>query len=119
MVEMKNLPAGMERYIAKKVDKAWRVYDKARGSFPYTNGDTGTVQQDVPEDIAVSEAARLNGVTVKPETVELKTKAAKNTTPAVEPDELPVKEEDIADYGLMTKEERAAYEDGLIEKVTY
>lgn len=101
----KKLPAGMARYIARKVDKAWRVYDKARGSYPYEGAEVGTVQQDTDEKTAQAEAARLNGV----ETVELPVEEVSNVK----------EEEDIADYGEMSEEDRAKYEDGLMEKVTY
>lgn len=118
---MKNLPAGAARFVIKKIDKAWRVYDKARGSFPVVGAEWGgSVQQDVDETAAQAEADRLNGVAPAAETVELAEDPGDTSSvtedPAADPQEETV---ELADYGVMSKEERAAYEDGLIEKVTY
>lgn len=113
MIEMKKLPKGMERFIARKVDKMWRVYDKARGSFPYEDPALGgKVLQDVPQADAEAEAARLNGTS--DESIELPVIVAE---PVAE--ELPVKEEDIETYDEMTPEEIAKYEEGLLEEVKY
>lgn len=113
MIEMKKLPKGMERFIARKVDKMWRVYDKARGSFPYEDPALGgKVLQDVPQADAEAEAARLNG-----KSIELPVEAEISDAKSVEG--LPVKEEDIEAYDEMTPEEIAKYEEGLLEEVKY
>ena len=60
-MELKKLMAGEIRFIIKKVGSAFRVYDPARGSYPYSHPALGgTVKQDVPQKEAQEEADRLN-----------------------------------------------------------
>lgn len=57
----RKLAKGEIRFVTKKVGKLWRVYDKARGSFPYAGKQFGgDVTQDVTEPEAQEEADRLN-----------------------------------------------------------
>lgn len=58
--DAKTLARGEIRFVVKKIDKAYRVYDKHGGSFPYRTHELGRVVQDVPEDQAQAEADRLN-----------------------------------------------------------
>lgn len=117
--EEKTLLKGELRYIIRKVGKTWRVFDKARGSFVYHSALTGKVVQDVAEDLAQTEADRLNVLVglglpeelpATSESVELNTSEAEKDSP-----ELP----ELPDYGELSKEDREKYEDGLIEKVKY
>lgn len=57
---MKQLAKGERRFIPKKVDRLFRVYDRANGSFPYRTPELGQVTQDVTEAEAQAEADRLN-----------------------------------------------------------
>lgn len=151
---MKRLAAGQARFVVKKIDSAWRVYDYAAGSFPYRTQELGVVVQDVSEKEAQDECDRLNDEFMvsapapkkKPQMRdEDAIQRALDADPDDEPYEPPslkrskarskvappeaevdlftpaeeVTEDDIADYGVMTPEERAKYEEGLLEKVTY
>ena len=58
--DTKKLARGEERFIVKKNDKSYRVYDRLGGSYPYRTIELGTVLQDVPELEAQAEADRLN-----------------------------------------------------------
>ena len=57
---MKKLRKGEARFICKKVDRAWRVYDVANGSFPYQTPELGKVLQDVDYEECKAESNRLN-----------------------------------------------------------
>lgn len=61
MTDKKMLP-GELRFVTKKIDKGFRVYDRARGSFPFHSPELGgEVQQDhQAEEAAAAECARLN-----------------------------------------------------------
>ena len=139
---MKKLGKGEVRFIAKELRDGprtsfWRVYDRANGSYPYINPELGQVLQDVTKEEAELEAVRLNElVGIAPgakvpeltagDTAPRKRKSAPpkktervETTPTAAVEELEIIEFDLPDYGIMSKDERAKYEDGLIEKVTY
>lgn len=66
---MKKLRKGELRFIPKKIDSAWRVYDRQNGSFPYQTPELGEVLQDLPEVNIQHECDRLNtlvlGITVE------------------------------------------------------
>lgn len=62
---MKKLRKGEVRFVVKEIEtgksSVYRVYDKARGSFPYLSEELGTVQQDFEKETsAAAEAERLN-----------------------------------------------------------
>lgn len=109
----KKLLKGEVRFVVKKVDKKFRVYDKAHGSFPYHTPELGTVLQDVSEEEAEAESIRLNSLGPLKALKQPEQPADKET-----PTE-PLKEPEIKDYGVLSEEERARYEDGLMEKVVY
>lgn len=116
---MKKMLPGEQRFIARQIDKLWRVYDRARGSYPYSHPDLGgTVLQDVDKSSAEAEAERLNTQFGDKPKLERKSGASKKETVEVQPEEVDIP--DLPDYGEpLTEQEAAAYEDGLIEKVTY
>jgi hypothetical protein len=124
---MKNLREGEVRFIARQIDKLWRVYDRARGSYPYAHPDLGgTVVQDVDKSSAEAEAERLNGLFVKKPKPKLEQKkgASKGASKIETETEAEVVEEEVdipelPDYGVLSEEEAARYEEGLIERVTY
>lgn len=67
---MKELRTGEVRFTVKEIvngkKSVYRVYDKARGSFPYVSPELGTVQQDFEKEAsAVAEADRLNILVTK------------------------------------------------------
>ena len=97
---MKKLAKGELRFIPKKIDKLWRVYDRANGSYPYSSIELGVVTQDVSEADAQAEADRLNGI----------------STPVAPATEEPLPE--LPDYGI-SEEDRAKYEEGLFEHNVY
>lgn len=50
------------RYVAKKIDKGWGVYDTQFASWPMERAEFGRVKQDhKTEADAQAEADRLNG----------------------------------------------------------
>jgi hypothetical protein len=121
---MKTLRDGEIRFVARQLDKLWRVYDRARGSDPYSHPDLGgTVQQDVDQATAEAEAGRLNGLFVKkpkPPKLEQKKGASKGASveaPVEESIEVDIPE--LPDYGVLSEEEAARYEEGIIEKGVY
>lgn len=135
---MKTLRPGEIRFLARQVDKLWRVYDRARGSYPYSHPDLGgTVQQDVDKETAEAEAERLNKKFVKAappakksqpkidteEPEKMRAKRApklEREEPSIEPETVEeVDIPDLADYGVLSEEEAAKYEEGLMEKVVY
>lgn len=109
----KKLREGEVRFVVKKVDKKFRVYDKAHGSFPYHTPELGEVLQDVSEEEAEAECVRLNSLKASKGSVK-PSKGSDKETPTE-----PLKEPEIKDYGVLSEEERARYEDGLMEKVVY
>lgn len=131
---MKQLRPGEERFVTKKIDKFWRVYDKVWGSFPYQRKELGgTVVQDVPEDEAKLECERLNKQFVNTLPVKEKPAAAKKAKPqpepyktkkqleaeeTIEPDSftpaVELTEDEIPDYGLMSEEDRKKFEEGTV-----
>ena len=124
---MKKMRPGEIRFIARQIDKLWRVYDKARGSYPYHMQELGgEILQDTDKSSAEAEAERLNakyGPKLEQKKGALKKGASKSETveapaPVVE-DEEEVDIPDLPDYGVLSEEEAARYEEGLIEKVTY
>lgn len=58
--DTKTLARGEVRFVVKKNDTSYRVYDREGGSFPYRTVELGTVLQDVTELEAQAEADRLN-----------------------------------------------------------
>lgn len=116
---MKKMRPGEIRFIARQIDKLWRVYDRARASYPYHMPELGgEILQDTDKSSAEAEAERLNAKygpkleQKKPS----KGKAETRTEETVEAVDIP----ELADYGEPLSEEAAAkYEDGLIEKVGY
>lgn len=104
---------GETRFVVKKVGKTFRVYDRANGSYPYQTPELGVVVQDVSQAEADAEAERLNGLGVKNAPVKPEQPADKETPTQTLP------EPEIEDYGVLSEEERARYEDGLMEKVVY
>lgn len=120
---MKKLLAGQIRFVVKKIDKAWRVYDKSRGSYPYSTEELGTVQQDVAEEIAEAEAERLNkktgNIPVEKKLEQKKQRKAAAAPPAKETVQATEVIEDVAGYGEMSDEDKKKYEEGLFEEVKY
>lgn len=117
---MKKLLKGELRFVPRKVDKKWRVYDKARGSFPYTGPEYGgAVAQDTTEEMSVEESQRLNQLLgIGPKTVELEPAAEVQEDQAeVQESSEPVQE--VEAYEELTDDQKKAYEDGLMENVTY
>lgn len=119
---IKKLRPGEIRFIAKQIDKLWRVYDRARGSYPYHMPELGgEILQDTDKKSAEAEAERLNGK-YGPKLEQKKEKKQKKAgIETVEVDtstdeaELP----ELPDYGVLSEEEAAKYEEGLMEKVKY
>ena len=123
---MKTLRVGEIRFVARQIDKLWRVYDRARGSYPYHMPELGgEILQDTDKSSAEAEAERLNakyGPKLEQKTAPKKGASKSETVEAEETVEadLPVDIPDLPDYGEPLSEEDAArYEDGLIEKVGY
>lgn len=125
IVPDKKLAPGEQRFFAKKIDAAWRVYDKVRGSFPYHNKDLGgKVVQDVSEKEAQAEVDRLNGIfveNIQPAPEPKKRARDRKTVPPMTPvkKEEPVvddwiSEEDIPDYGVMDEEKAKKYTEGIL-----
>lgn len=132
MVPDKKLAPGELRFLARKIDAAWRVYDKVRGSFPYHNKELGgKVLQDVSQKEAQVEADRLNELFVKkaksPEEKRAKGSAKKKPTPSTpevtgvlveetieEPEAEWVEAEDLPDYGVMDEETAKKYLEGIL-----
>lgn len=123
---MKKMRPGEIRFIARQIDKLWRVYDRARGSYPYHMPELGgEILQDTDKSSAEQEAERLNAKygpkleqKVAPKKGASKFETAEAPAPVVE-DEEEVDIPDLPDYGVLSEEEAARYEEGLIEKVTY
>lgn len=130
---MKNLRVGELRFIARQIDKLWRVYDRARGSYPYHMPELGgEIVQDTDKESAEAEAERLNKKFVKQPKLERKSLKEviegapnKKARPVAHPPvEESIEEEvdipELPDYGEpMTEEEAKRYEDGLMEEVKY
>lgn len=119
---MKTLREGETRFVAKMIDKLWRVYDRARGSYPYEMPELGGhIVQDVDKSSAEAEAERLNGLFVKKPKPKLEQKkGASKSAPDPEPEPEEVDIPELPDYGEpLTEEEAARYEDGTIEKGVY
>ena len=120
---MKKMRPGEIRFIARQIDKLWRVYDRARGSYPYHMPELGgEILQDTDKSSAEAEAERLNakyGPKLEQKTAPKKGASKSETVePEIETEEVDIP--DLPDYGEPLSEEDAArYEDGLIEKVTY
>ncbi len=124
----RKLAKGEKRFFAKKIDAAWRVYDKVRQSFPYHNAELGgKVVQDVPEKEAQAEADRLNDLFVeKVVAAEAPKKRARAGKPVPkmakaessetveEPEDTWISEEDIPDYGIMDEETAKKYTEGIL-----
>jgi len=110
---MKKMAKGEIRFVVKKVGKTFRVYDRGNGSYPYGTREVGVVVQDVSQAEADAEAERLNGLGVKNAPVKPEQPADKETPTQTLP------EPEIKDYGVLSEEERARYEDGLMERVVY
>ena len=128
---MKTLRDGEQRFLARQIDKLWRVYDRARGSYPYEMPELGgTIVQDVDQATAEAEAERLNGKFVKRPKPKLERETPKKGASNADKirdtlaEEEPVIEEvdipELPDYGEpLSEEEAAKYEDGTIEKGVY
>lgn len=113
-----------------KTKKKYWVYDKKRGCYPRVWPEYGgKIAQDLetPEE-AQAEADRLNIlVGITPDLEPTKAEKSRKKNEAKKPAKLdsepePVEEEELpelADYGVMSKEERAKYEEGLLEEVKY
>lgn len=122
---MKTLREGEVRFLARQIDKLWRVYDRARGSYPYQSPELGgEILQDVDKSSAEAEAERLNGLFVKKPKPKLeqkkgasKSKGASVEAPVEESIEVDIPE--LPDYGVLSEEEAARYEEGIIEKGVY
>jgi hypothetical protein len=117
---MKKMRPGEIRFIARQIDKLWRVYDKARGSYPYHMPELGgEILQDTDKSSAEAEAERLNekyGPKLEQKKPPKKKVEAEETVEADPPVDIP----ELPDYGEpLTEEEAARYEDGLMEEVKY
>ena len=125
---MKKLGKGEVRFVVKKVDKSYRVYDRVRGSFPYQIPELGKVLQVIDQALAENEALRLNELVGIVPSVEVNTskpappapaKKESSSKPPATPADMPDEVEtfELKDYGVLSDDERAKYEKGLFEDV--
>ncbi len=117
---MKKMRPGEIRFIARQIDKLWRVYDRARGSYPYHMPELGgEILQDTDKSSAEAEAERLNSQ-FGPKLEQKKTKKVEAETVEAEPEAEEVDIPELPDYGEpLTEDEAKKYEEGLMEEVKY
>lgn len=110
-----------------KTKKKYWVYDKKRGCYPRVWPEYGgKIAQDLETlEEARAEADRLNIlVGITPDMTPTKAEKSRKKNEAKKPEKLDSESEseelpELADYGLMSEEERKKYEEGLLEEVKY